>query len=277
MTLTLMKSKFSIKRKNRNDSLNQFLAHIYKELKETTQNEKRLNEYINSTVSNNKSSIIDYKDNMSFNSNDSLFTAKNSDIYLDNLNLQDTRLYHKKSLNVDEFEWECSSYLKLLDTNVTPQIMYANKESLEIVYDTRNLESLNTILASFNTSSFTNESSFSLFLHDMFSFVSSLNNILIHNNITLHNLFYDSLTSKFYLTDLQNVVLKSSTEDYISDTSSDSSRTQMLNEYTDLIRLHQLLSLNVSKLSLLKMVNRIFICYIPVDFAKLYKQTVFDI
>lgn len=274
MTLSKMKSRFSIRNKKtikRNDSISQFLAHIYNELKANQINEK-CEITVHSDISNNKSSSIN--DTISrLSDKDSLYTAKNSDSYLDHLNLTQNGFYLKKANNDDEFDWECSSYLKLIDLGFSPQIMFANKETLEIAYDTRHLMTLSHILSSYNNSSYVNESSFSLFLHDLFSFISSLNNYIFHTSLNLENIFYDSLTSKFFVADLQHVILKSETEEYVSDTSSNSSRTHLLNEYTDLMKVHKILLETVKHNSLLKMINRIFICYIPVDFAKLmYKD-----
>lgn len=273
MTLSKMKSRFSITHKRikkRNDSINQFLAHIYNELKMSEVNQKCVMT-VYSDVSNNKSSSIN--DTISHLSDkDSLYTAKNSDSYLDHLNLTQNGFYLKKANNEDEFDWECSSYLKLIDLGFTPQIMFANKETLEIAYDTRHLTTLSKMLSSYNNSNYINESSFSLFLHDLFSFVSSLNNFIIHTTLNLDNIFYDSLTSKFFVTDLQHVIFKVETEEYVSDTSSNSSRTHLLNEYIDLINLHKSLLQTVQNNTLLKMINRIFICYIPVDFAKLMSK-----
>lgn len=270
MTLAFKMKKFYIRNKiakKRTDSLNQFLNHIYKELKinQTTLNDSK--ESVDTNLSNTDNEI---NDNISCKSNASLYTAKNSDGYLDNLDLKQNGFYVKKSNNENEFNWECSCYLKLLDNGFTPQIMFANKESLKIVYDTRHFVSLNSVLKSYKNSNYVNESSFSLFLHDLFSFISSLNTFVLHNSLSLENVFYDSLSSKFYVTDLQRVILKTSTEEYVSDTTSHSSTAELLKDYSDLICLHKLLLSVIDNVSLLKMINRIFICYIPVDFVKLY-------
>ena len=246
----------------KNDTLNQFLYHIYRELK-INNSSCDLSSHT-TTLSNNKSSSVD-GNRESYESNESLFTAKNSDYS----EMDTGDIYLKQANNEFEFDWECSSYLKLLDYDITPQIMFANKDSLEIGYDTRNLKSLDVVLTSFNQSDFINESLFSLFLHDLFCFVSSLNPFILHNRLTLYNIFYDSMNSKFYVTDLQNVILKTSTDDYMSDTSSRSSKSELLKEYTDIICIHRLLLSFIQKTSLTKLINRIFVSYIPVDYVKL--------
>lgn len=266
--------------KKHDESINEFLTHIYKELKVNTRND-------HSNIATNQSSFdasssfsslkfqLDSNNDVMMddkNDSDSLYTAKNSDSYLDTLKLTQNGFFLKTCKSVEEFEWECSVYLTLMDHNFIPQIMFANKSTLEICYDTRNLVSLRDILKSYNTSKQTNESSFSLFLHDLFSFILSINPFIIHNNITPYNIFYDMGSSKFYITDLKKSVLLSDTNEYVSDTSSMSSSSEALKEYSDMINVHSILTKNIEKISLLKLVNRIFICYIPVNYTKLCKK-----
>lgn len=255
--------------KKKTESINQFLDHIYKQLKTNSFDKMENNCDMSdiATLSNNNSSSINQIDNESSNS---LVTANNSDSYSVKLFDKD-RFYVKECLDEDSFDWECYVYLKLLDKNITPQIMFANKSSLKIVYDTRNLISLYSFLKSFQSHTYINESSFSLFLHDLFCFVSSLNSFMIHNSLTLHNIFYDSIHSNFYITDLQDTILLSNTDEYVLDSSSGYSSQSDMTEFTDIIHIHKLLCNFITNISLTKLVNRIFVCYFPVDYIKLYK------
>lgn len=292
-------------------NINKFLEHIYVQLSSHSTNKHSSEHLCNiqtpSTLSINTTNCHNEQTTI-VNDYDSLYTAQNSetnpdvtnssytDIYntplyienneinvsnqnittiYDSFNFKEKGFYEKKSHSASDFDWECSCYLKLIDSQLTPPIMFANKEILTIVYDTRRLQPIRKALETFL---YTSQSTFSLFLHDLFSFISSLNYFVIHNSISLDNIFFDSINSKFYITDLEHCILKTETEDYLSDTSDSfkSGSHSLSLEYSDFIRIYNILTTFVSSsdldfntdLNYLKMINRIFTCYIPIDYIK---------
>jgi hypothetical protein len=179
-----------------------------------------------------------------------------------------TGYYTISHSNPVNFDWECNTYLSLIDSDITAPVLSADKSTLKIRYDVRGLTPLHDLLQSFNNTR--SQSSFTLFVHDLMEFVTHMNETFIHTRMTPYNVFYDESQYKFYVVDIGQAIVKEKQFVDIFESSSDLDTKGLKFEHQDLLHTYQILHQIIQDPILKDKVSKIFKCYIPCDLYEFY-------